>query len=370
VGTTDGFLVSLKNFRQFQIDLPSRQVTIGSGFSLREVNQLLFSHGLALPSLGSIDQQNIVGALTTGTHGASPHYGNVASFVIALEIIDGTGRVWQVSAKKYPDIFYAALVSLGSLGIITQLTIQAVPRFFLKESRRWCSLEQIRQESDWQKYYFYRLFWFPHSNRVQKQTMQKQDSLAAPISIYRQFLWATRTSLFSRRIGQLGRSDYVMCNSPWWTKLQGIFFRRPSFQVFGPEYAISAVHFWDFLDQFKSILQTFPEAQKSPVEIRFTKADNAFLSPAYQRDTCYFQVYLSRFLFANVSRWYDCAKACENLGKSFQARHHWAKNYLYTAKDFSQVYPAWNQFHKIRRDLDPRGIFHNSFTKRCLGDLA
>ena len=106
-------------------------VTVRSGTRLRELNADLDRLGLALANLGDIDTQTMAGALSTGTHGTGAALGGLATQIEALELILADGTTVSCSAAERPDLFAAARVGLGALGILTEVTLRCVPSFAL-----------------------------------------------------------------------------------------------------------------------------------------------------------------------------------------------------------------------------------------------
>src|SRR5271169_6993847 len=98
-------------------------VTVRAGTTLRALNAALAELGLALVNLGDIDAQTIAGALSTGTHGTGARLGGLATQVEALELVLADGSVVSCSATSRPELFAAARMGLGALGVITAVTL-------------------------------------------------------------------------------------------------------------------------------------------------------------------------------------------------------------------------------------------------------
>ena len=107
-------------------------VTVQAGMPLHRLNAELLRRGWAMTNLGDIDRQTIAGALATGTHGTGARFGGLATQVRALELVTPAGEVLSCSADRHPDVFAAARVGLGALGVVTEVTLQAEPAFALR----------------------------------------------------------------------------------------------------------------------------------------------------------------------------------------------------------------------------------------------
>ena len=99
--------------------------------TLRTLNPLLWARGWALPNLGDIDAQTVAGAIATGTHGTGARHRGLADQVRALELVTADGAVRTCSPSENAEVFAAARVGLGALGVLVSVTLQTVPAFRL-----------------------------------------------------------------------------------------------------------------------------------------------------------------------------------------------------------------------------------------------
>ncbi len=130
--TTDGVQVSLDAMsRLLDVDADRGRVRVEAGIRLSALNDELAGVGLAMPNLGDIDRQSIAGAIATATHGTGLGLGNLATTVVAMEIVTGTGDVVRLDEHSDPELLRVARVGLGALGIVTEVTLQCVPAFNL-----------------------------------------------------------------------------------------------------------------------------------------------------------------------------------------------------------------------------------------------
>jgi FAD/FMN-containing dehydrogenase len=99
-----------------------------------------------------------------------------------------------------------------------------------------------------------------------------------------------------------------------------------------------------------------------PIEVRFVAPDDALLSPAGGRDTCYIAVHMYRGM-----EWEPYFRAVEQVMDGFDGRPHWGKRHFQTAATLAGRYPGWDSFQSVRRRLDPDGLFANEYVRRVLG---
>src|SRR5262249_34051016 len=172
------------------IDRERKQVTVGAGMRLRTLNRVLADHGLAMPNLGDIDVQTVAGALSTGTHGTGAKLGCLSTFVVSLKLVTGTGAVLQCSASENPDVFQAARVSVGALGVITEVTLKVVDAFVLHADERPARLADVLRDFDELATHndHFEFYWFPYTDRVQVKRNNRVAVSDRPLSRFRGWL--------------------------------------------------------------------------------------------------------------------------------------------------------------------------------------
>ncbi|MBN9620005.1 MAG: FAD-binding protein, partial [Actinobacteria bacterium] len=132
IGATDGVQLRLDRLAGIvRADRETGLVTVLAGTRLHALNEALWQLGLSMTNLGDIDVQSISGAISTGTHGTGAKFGGIATQVRALALVQPDGAVRHCSTEENPDIFAAARVGLGALGVIGTVTLQCEPAFAL-----------------------------------------------------------------------------------------------------------------------------------------------------------------------------------------------------------------------------------------------
>ena len=96
-----------------------------------------------------------------------------------------------------------------------------------------------------------------------------------------------------------------------------------------------------------------------PMEVRFVAADDVPMSPANGRDSCYIGAYVSSLKWAQ-----NYFREFEALMSDYQGRPHWDKSFSLPHEKIRELYPAYDDFNRLRRSCDPHGLFRNSFVDR------
>ena len=135
VVVTSGLLLSLKNMQGLvSADLDRKRVVVRAGTRIGDIGRALKRIGLSLANQGDIDTQAIAGALSTGTHGTGIGLGCLSSQAVGMRLVQPDGSVFEVDGDRDTEMMTAAQVSIGMLGVISTITLQAISAYNLKET--------------------------------------------------------------------------------------------------------------------------------------------------------------------------------------------------------------------------------------------
>lgn len=369
---TNHVLISLDNLSGvINIDKDALQATVWAGTKIKALGAMLAEHGMAQANLGDIDVQSIAGAISTGTHGSGVTLGSIATQVIGLRLVTASGEILDCSETENADIFKAAQVSMGMLGIITQVTLQCIPAYTL--DYKWftsdlndvlAQLDSLKQNRNFE------FFWIPHTEKTLVKTMNATDKPAGAKSLFRRFnenvienavlwtlsAWARQFPSQSKQVA--GIVAGLMSNGADMTASHETFatVRLVKFQEM--EYNIPAEHFKDCLLEIKACITDNDIQVHFPIECRFVAQDDMMLSPAYQRESAYIAVHMFKGM-----PYKDYFAKVEAIFRKYEGRPHWGKLHTRTADELHALYPCWDRFMTIREQLDPDGIFLNDYLR-------
>lgn len=374
---TDGTLLSLRNYSGVtNVDAANRRVRVRAGTSLKSLGASLAEHGLAMENLGDIDAQAVAGALATGTHGTGVEFGSLATQITGLRMLLADGSELWCSRESNAEVFHAARVHLGALGVVTEIELACVPAYRLEYRSRRASLSEVIDNLESLQYNNrnFECYWFPYTDSVQLKLMNATDAPASGNQLWRRAVdlvvengafWAL--SAFTRA---------VPAAAPLVCRLEGASVPahrtvQPSHEIYATsrlvkfvetEYSIPAEHFTDAITAIRETLQRERFAVNFPLEMRFVAADDIPLSPAYGRLSAYIAAHMYKGMpykhyFAALTEIFD----------HYGGRPHWGKMHDKRAADFEKLYPEWQKFQDIRRRLDPQGLFLNPYLREVFG---
>jgi FAD-linked oxidoreductase len=359
------------------VDRETRRVTVQGGMRLRDLNRVLAQHGLAMPNLGDIDVQTISGAISTGTHGTGAGFGCLSTFVTALTLVAGDGSVHHCSATQNADLFHAARVGVGALGVLTEVTLQCVEAFTLRAEERperladvFAGLTEHVEGND-----HFEIYWFPYTDRVQTKRNNRVPVADRPLGRLRGWLddEFLSNSVFGAacRVGRAVPALVPAITAVEARALSARVYTAPSYEVFCTprrvrfvemEYGLPRSELPAAFDALRSIVDRLPVKVIFPVEVRFTAADDVWLSHGYGRDNAY--VAIHQYVGMPYEPYFRAFEdACRELG----GRPHWGKMHWRTRDDLRPAYPHFDDFLAVRDRLDPGRVFGNGYTERVFG---
>jgi L-gulonolactone oxidase len=373
---TSGVRVALDRLAGL-VSIDGTQATVQGGMPLHRLNAVLAEHGLALANLGDIDRQTVAGALATGTHGTGAGYGCLSTFVESLELVTPSGEVLRCSASSHPSVFSAALVGLGALGVVTEVTLRCVAAFTLRAEERPSSLSEVMADLD--SYVkgndHFEFYWIPYTERVQTLRKNRVPVSAQPLPAFR--AWVDDSLLANTVFGgmcRLGRA--VPGLVPTLTKVvarawSARSYTGPSHEVFCAsrrvrfmemEYGFPRPALPEALARLRQVIDRLPFKVIFPVEVRFTAADDIWLSHGYGRDSVY--VAIHQYVGMPYEPYF---RGFEEIAGDLDGRPHWGKMHYRDAAALGPLYPKFGDFRTVRDRLDPERRFANEYLDRVLG---
>lgn len=378
IACTDGRLIKLDRYAEvLDIDPRRATVTVQSGITIARLSEELARHGLAMENMGDVAYQTIGGAISTATHGTGERLRNIPSQICALSLVLADGNVVRCSPTAEADIFKAAQVGLGALGILSTVTLQCVPAFNLHSVREPLRLDDALQRFDelTAGNDHFEFFWFPHTDRVQAITNNRTSGPARPRS--RLGAYINDIVLENHAFGVIQRAGRVrsswipglarmtartMSKSEVTDRSDRVFANERLVRFAEMEYAIPRAHLLDAVREVRGMIERSGLHISFPVEVRTVAADDIPLSPAYGRETGYIAVHV--YWRAGYERFF---REVEAIMDAFDGRPHWGKLHYQTAETLQQRYPLWDAFSAVRDRLDPERRFGNAYLDRVLG---
>ncbi|EMF53246.1 FAD-dependent oxidoreductase [Streptomyces bottropensis ATCC 25435] len=375
---TDGVLIRpqlLTGIRR--IDREAMTVTVAAGTPLKRLNLALAREGLSLTNMGDIMEQTVSGATSTGTHGTGRDSASIAAQIRGLELVTADGSILTCSPTENADVFAAARVGIGALGIVTAITFAVEPIFLLTAREEPMSFERVTAEFDelHAENEHFEFYWFPHTGNTNTKRNNRSAGPEKPVpqlnswfedeflsnGVFQVANWVgqavpatipTIAQISSRALSARTYTDipYKVFTSP----------RRVRFVEM--EFAVPREALVDTLRELKAMVDRSKLRVSFPVEVRTAPADDITLSTASGRESAYVAVHM--FKGTPYQAYFTAA---ERIFTAHEGRPHWGKVHTRDTDYFAKVYPRFGEFTALRDRLDPERRFQNDYLRRVLG---
>ena len=354
------------------------RATVWAGTSLKPLGGLLRAQGLGMQNLGDINRQALAGAVSTGTHGTGLGLGSISTQVVGMTLVLADGSTLHCSATENPEVFAAARVSLGALGVIAKLQLQLQPAYRLRLQKLAMDLDECldRAPTLARDHRHFEFYWFPHTRKTGVKLMQLSEEPESRTAL-------TTASEIVIENGALGLiSKLARANPDWCAPLSRLMawsmkgdagsmvadahraFSTVRWVRFNEmEYELPAENGADALRELAEFVERKSIRVHFPVEYRYVQGDDIWLSPFFGRDSVAISVH--QYQGMDFRPYFDGAEA---IFRNHGGRPHWGKMHSLGATDLAGMYPHWDDFHALRRRLDPQGVFMNPYLQTLFGD--
>lgn len=325
-----------------------------AGTTINAFGDPLWEQGLALGNQGDIDKQQIAGALATSTHGSGKNLGSFSSSLRWAKLINGYGEIVEIGEGQLREL-RAAQVALGTLGIFLEVELAVEDRYYLQEQITYPTWAETTAtwQSDIDANRHYSFLWCPEEDSCELLDLPGAPGLSmANRSYTKRYNVAhiqDERDISTVEGSRLDRS-YRIYPGGFTTQFHELEYFVPS------EVGLAAV------EVVQDLIRTKHPDQKYPVEVRWVKADEGYMSQFQGRDS----TVITLTTEPGTDYW-QFFRDADAVLQEFEPRAHWGKIHFMTRSRLERLYPELETFIQVRREFDPRGIFLNDHTRALLG---
>lgn len=339
---TNHTLLSMEKFkRTYSCDRTNKSYVVSPGMTIEEIGEFLFRNHLGMENTGHINKQAIAGAVSTGTHGAGKTLPNLSGQLLGVRMVTGTGEIKEFNQVDDPEMMQALKISLGALGIFTRLTLRAQHAYRLHRIQYCADTEDCIHNIEWlmstnRNFCFY---WYPRRDDVSIRTWNYEDEQIEKFPfgrVYKECVGWGKDVLPSQQQLKFNELEYSV------------------------DAKVAAACFQEIRQR---VLQKHRRTVAWRILFRPVASDDVYLSNAFGRDTVAITIHQNASLPFN--EYFD---DIEPILRAWGGRPHWAKKHSLTASDLKGLYPEWERFQQIRSEIDPNGVFLNSYLRKILID--
>jgi FAD/FMN-containing dehydrogenase len=310
-----------------RVDAARGAATLRAGTRISALGAPLRAAGVALHNQGDIDRPSIAGAVATGTHGTGRALQNLSAGVLGARVVLASGDVVDCDAAREPELLEVAKLSLGAVGVITELTVSVRAAYKLEE-RMWLEpLDDVLARIDAlaRATRHFEFFWLPGSARAACKALAETD--AEPV-----YPLASEGA-------RCAWSYEVLAND------------RPDKHT-EMEYSVPIDRGPACFAALRARIERDFQELRWPLEYRTLASDELWLSTASGRATATISVHQAAGLPDE-----PLFRACEEIFAAHEGRPHWGKVHYRSGAELAALYPRWGDWWRVRDRWDPRGRF-------------
>lgn len=368
---TDGTLLSLSDLEgDITVDANTNRATAPAGCSLAKLTEALWQKGYSLINQGDVNPQALAGAIGTGTHGTGAKLGTLSTAARSFEMMGPDGALMRASPGENPDLFEAARLSLGLVGIATRIEIDVLPAYHLEErlevyrldeiSERW---EQLAAENRHVEF-----FVFPYADLAMLKILDPKPS-EGPMKEQHDM-----DDEAFRKVCEINKRFPFTVGFLQKRLLPKEMKRRrvgPAYKIFPSdrtvkfeemEYELPRANGWPALREVIAWIRKNRLPVAFPFEFRIVAQDDIWLSPFQGREGASISMHQYHRM-----KWQEIFKDAEKIFRAHDGRPHWAKRHTLTTTDVHQLYPDATKFTAVRDRIDPTAKFANAHLTKLFG---
>lgn len=355
VALTSGLHLTLSGMQGVSsIDQARKRVSVSAGTTINQLGKALKSNGLSLINQGDIDSQALAGALTTGTHGTGAALGNMASQIVGMRLVQPDGSILVVD-ETTPDLLEASRVSVGMLGVISEITLQVMDSYNLHEKLWRCDFDECMEQHDElaAKHRHFGFFWCPVPESRHCYCLPDTSSVS--------------TTEKTADVCEMKVID-ITDRPPMESAFERIAYSSEIYPIeYVPnfhelEYAVPVAHGKEAVKAVRKLMLEKHPTCIYPIEYRFTAGDSGWISPFYEQDS----ITLSVSGEPGTDYW-DYLEDVDTILRQYGSRPHWGKLHFLGAEDVTALYPRSGDFRALRAKVDPEGRFLNDHLRQLFG---
>ena len=364
-------LVSTQQLNKvIELNTDQQSVTVEAGIKYGELAPWIHEKGFALANLASLPHISVAGSVATATHGSGVNNKNLAAAVNAIELVKPDGSLVQLSREKDGDKFLSTVVNLGTLGIVTKISLDVEPTFMVRQ-HVYLNMPLSRLKDNFEKIvsdgYSVSLFtdWQQDSiNEVWVKSRTDKPNEHEPAAEFYGAKAATKNMHPIAELSAENCTEQMGVPGPWHERL-------PHFKMgFTPSSGkeLQAEYFVPFEKAVEAISAIQRMGSKIGPhlfisEIRTIAADDLWMSPAYKQKS----VSIHFTWKQHTEEVMALLPQIEKELMPFKVKAHWGKLFILSPNVLSAHYEKLNDFRKLMKTYDPKGKLKNDFVKARLG---
>jgi FAD-linked oxidoreductase len=371
---TDGDIIVADQFTGLiSHDSNKMTATFGAGTRLADMGAALQRVGQAFFNLPDIDRQTLAGATATATHGTGINFQCLSGYITHLRLITPQGEKLDIDEESNPALFKAACVSIGALGVITQITLKNRSPYRLKQ-RSWVEkTDDVLNNFDKHaaSYRHFEILPLTHSDysfvlstdeteepiNNPPPSPEEEAAMGAAMRSWMEIPPGDRRPYINGLAEQIQPSEKVDESYKILTNIRSNRFNEM-------EYAVPLDAGADCLREILNTIRDKKIDVVFPLEYRYVSRDDTLLSMSSGHED-HAAISVHRVASEDYRPYFDLI---EPIFWKYGGRPHWGKIHTLAEPELAKLYPGFKEFQSIRKQLDPNGRMLNDHLRILFGE--
>jgi decaprenylphospho-beta-D-ribofuranose 2-oxidase len=374
-----------------RLDAERGVVDVGAGVSLDRLIRELLPRGFFVPVTPGTRYVTVGGAIASDVHGKNHHVdGTFGQAVLEMELVTADGSRQVLTPEGTPDLFWATVGGMGLTGVVTSARVRVKPvetSLMRVDTDRAANLDELLELMAGDDAYTYSVAWIdllargralgrsvltrgeharldelPARRTASPLAFTARERLRAPAHVPSGLMNRWSVAAFNEvwfRKAPRRRRDEIQDLATFFHPLDGVagwnsLYGRRGFTQYQFVVPLDAV---DALREAVDRISAGGHASFLAVLKRFGPGNDGLLSFPMEGWT----LALDLPVVPGLASLFD---GLDELVVAAGGRVYLAKDARTTAAMLARMYPRLEEFRKVRREVDPHGVFQSDLARR------